>query len=42
MTASVRVACRVRVQEGATLLKEVVELALFVSRSALLVGEPAG
>ena len=33
---------RVGVEEGAALLEEVVELALFVAGAALLVGEPAG
>lgn len=37
-----RVACGVGVQERPALLEKVVELALFVARSALLVGESSG
>lgn len=37
-----RVAGWVGVQEGSALLEEVVELALFVAGSALLVGESSG
>lgn len=37
-----RVAAWVGVQEGTTFLEEVVELALFVAGSALLVGEASG
>lgn len=39
---SMRVAGGVGVQEGSALLEEVVELALFVAGSALLVGKSSG